>query len=596
MRIRAILAILVFFLSFPVISGEKDFLDKEDDISKLQNDTSKINLLIKLGRHYCSRDYEKALLYLQEALIISSEKGYRKGIAESYLWQGRAYYYKDEYNIAMDYLGKAGKIMSEEQDLEGLAYYHLATGAIRDINGNHLEAIKDYHEVINNGNILGNTFLKSIGLISLGNLHISRNEPRQAIPLLKEGLALKREISDMTGVAIVSASLGRAYEDSGNFDSALFYHNRALFIRDSLGEQRGVASSQLQLGRLFIRMGQYQKAKELLFSSRDIFKAISEKTGACLAQLELGLAMGHNKEFESAFKVLGQAADLAKELENPALKSQYYNTLASVNALNGDYESAFEFVSLHNQIDDSINEANKEKIIKELEVKFQTERKNNEIRLLKSRNRIQAKNNLILSISIAALLIILALTIILFRMKGRGLLRQKKLLEQEKIIMDQQDKIRNKEQQLLKEQLESKNRELASKALEILRINETIGSIMEKLEFLRSSNRHDEALSNSLNAVLNELEGRLKDNSWNEFERIFKNIHSGFYDKLLKLCPELSSTEIKIAALLRLNLNTKEIAAITFKSEAGIKSSRYRLRKKLGLNSDDSLVPYLIQL
>ncbi len=596
MPIRIIFSVALIFFSCYGFSGNQAILEKEKRLNDFPYDTSRVNLLNKLGEYYCSRNYEKALLYLQEAHTISSEIRYEKGIAESYLWQGRAYYYKDEYDIALDYLGKAGKILSEEKDLKGLAYYHLATGAIRDISGNHLEAIKDYHEVINNGSILGNTFLKSIGLISLGNLHISRNEPQQAIPLLKEGLALKREINDMTGVAIVSAGLGRAYENSGNFDSALFYQNRALFIRDSLGEQRGVASSQLQLGRLFVRMGQYQKAKELLFSSRDNFKAISEKTGVCLAQLELGFAMGHSKEFESAFKVLEQTADLAKELENPVLKSQYYNTLASVYALNGDYESAFEFVSLHNQIDDSINEANKEKIIKELEVKFQTERKDNEIRLLKSRNRIQAKNNLILSISIAALLIILALTIILFRMKGRGLLRQKKLLEQEKIIMDQQDKIRNKEQQLLKEQLESKNRELASKALEMLRINETIDSIMEKLESLRNDHRENEGLAKSIHIVLNELEGRLKNNSWNEFDHIFKNIHTDFYDKLLKICPELSSSEIKIAALLRLNLTTKEIAAITFKSEAGIKSSRYRLRKKLGLNSDDSLVPYLIQL
>jgi len=51
-----------------------------------------------------------------------------------------------------------------------------------------------------------------------------------------------------------------------------------------------------------------------------------------------------------------------------------------------------------------------------------------------------------------------------------------------------------------------------------------------------------------------------------------------------------------VAALLKLNLNTKEIGAITYKSEAGIKSARYRLRQKLGLAKDENLVPFLIQI
>jgi DNA-binding CsgD family transcriptional regulator len=76
----------------------------------------------------------------------------------------------------------------------------------------------------------------------------------------------------------------------------------------------------------------------------------------------------------------------------------------------------------------------------------------------------------------------------------------------------------------------------------------------------------------------------------------FKNIHSGFYKKLIEICPDISSSEIKIAALLKLNLTSKEISAITYKSESGIKTTRYRLRKKLNLSSDEKLIPFLMQL
>jgi DNA-binding CsgD family transcriptional regulator len=184
----------------------------------------------------------------------------------------------------------------------------------------------------------------------------------------------------------------------------------------------------------------------------------------------------------------------------------------------------------------------------------------------------------------------------MFRYKSTAFTRQQKLLEQEKIIHAQENKIAEKEKQLLQEQLESKNRELASKALEMLRYNETISSIIEKLESLHNNlDNHPEA-EKPIKDIITELENHTKQNIWNEFEKIFRNIHTGFYNKLLEICPELTATEIKTAALLKLNLTTKEIAAITFKSEGGIKTTRYRLRKKLGLTSDDKLVTFLMQI
>lgn len=130
----------------------------------------------------------------------------------------------------------------------------------------------------------------------------------------------------------------------------------------------------------------------------------------------------------------------------------------------------------------------------------------------------------------------------------------------------------------------------------MLRINEAIGNVIEKLESFTEECTENEELTRNIKSIVLGLESQLKNNSWIEFEKIFTNIHSGFFKKLLSICPELTSSEIKIAVLLKLNLNTKEIAAITFKSEAAIKSSRYRLRQKLGLDNDQSLVPYLMRL
>ncbi len=184
----------------------------------------------------------------------------------------------------------------------------------------------------------------------------------------------------------------------------------------------------------------------------------------------------------------------------------------------------------------------------------------------------------------------------MFRYKSTAFKRQQKLHKQENIIYNQEKQIIRQEKKLLQEQLESKNRELASKALEMIRLNETITEIIEKLEEFNGLTDAPPEIVDSIKRIIHDLETHTKQNIWNEFDKIFKNIHSGFYARLLEICPDLSSTEIKIAALLKLNLTTKEISAITFKSEGGIKTTRYRLRKKLGLSGDDKLVPFLMQI
>jgi DNA-binding CsgD family transcriptional regulator len=251
---------------------------------------------------------------------------------------------------------------------------------------------------------------------------------------------------------------------------------------------------------------------------------------------------------------------------------------------------------MHNLLKDSLAKVNNQKMINELEVQFQTSRKEDKIELLNNQNEIQRKNNLLLWISISTLAVMLILILVLFRLKWISVIRQRRLFDHETTIREQESEIKDQEQQFLKAQLEGKNRELASKALEMLRINETIESIIEKLEAIKKVNHDDEKLTTTILSIVSELEQRLRSNSWEEFEKIFNNIHSEFYQKLLEICPDISPSEIKIAALLKLNLTTKEIAAIAFKSESGVKSTRFRLRKKLGLNSDDNLIPFLMNL
>ena len=92
-----------------------------------------------------------------------------------------------------------------------------------------------------------------------------------------------------------------------------------------------------------------------------------------------------------------------------------------------------------------------------------------------------------------------------------------------------------------------------------------------------------------------QMKSRDTDLFWSTFQNNFDLIHKRFFRNLHEKYPELTANDMKICALLRLNLNTKDIANFTHLSIRGVESVRYRLRKKLGIPSEKSLTDFLIE-
>lgn len=97
-----------------------------------------------------------------------------------------------------------------------------------------------------------------------------------------------------------------------------------------------------------------------------------------------------------------------------------------------------------------------------------------------------------------------------------------------------------------------------------------------------------------------EMEQLLKeftpDKNWNEFEMYFKRVDNGFFGKLEQRFPDLTPNEKRLCALIRLNLDSKEIAAMTSRTFRSVNTAKTRLKKKLGVGADTSLYVFLSDL
>lgn len=158
-----------------------------------------------------------------------------------------------------------------------------------------------------------------------------------------------------------------------------------------------------------------------------------------------------------------------------------------------------------------------------------------------------------------------------------------KHLESERTIM----KLNNEK---LRQDIENKNRELASYTMSIIKKNELLNTIKKELEKSEKQQKGLKEVEKIIDKNLNNKD------DWKHFEEALNNLDKDFLKKLKAKHPELTPNDLRFCSFLRLNLSSKEIAPLLSISVRSVEIKRYRLRKKLNLEHSDNLVNYILEI
>lgn len=146
----------------------------------------------------------------------------------------------------------------------------------------------------------------------------------------------------------------------------------------------------------------------------------------------------------------------------------------------------------------------------------------------------------------------------------------------------------------LRKDLELKNKELVCNVSNIYTKNMVINKVAKTLS--RSTGKFRQTNMELIRDIISDLKQNMDETSWKEFEYRFARVHESFYHTLDEKFPELTATERKVCAMLKLNMSSKEIAAITMVKPESVDTTRARIRKKLGLEHDENLTEFLNSL
>ncbi len=145
-----------------------------------------------------------------------------------------------------------------------------------------------------------------------------------------------------------------------------------------------------------------------------------------------------------------------------------------------------------------------------------------------------------------------------------------------------------------KQIIEDKYRQLSENTLYLVQTNEFNSHLVKRLQNLYEKvDSSDVATRTLFDEMINELQSKLREDSWQRFEIYFQRLHTDFTKDLMSRYPSLTSNDLKLCAFLRQGMSSKDIAAITYQTDESVRVARYRLRKKLELDKAQNLTSFL---
>ncbi|MDD2634137.1 MAG: tetratricopeptide repeat protein [Bacteroidales bacterium] len=519
--------------------------------------------------YYFQGDLDSALYFFEKSYYSISKTKNKNEIAAALNRLGLGYEAKSDYSTAAGFYYKALAIYEETQNHKGLAEVLNNIAVISDALDLKEEALEYYYK-------------------SLKYFDLAKN----------------RE-----GMANVYNNIATHYVDKGNTDTASYYLEQAIKIFIEYNRTSEAATAYLNAASLYQEVGKNKLAKNYIDSALIFYEYTNNIHGIANVYSEEAKRLTQKGDFSNAIKLLSKSLILREEVGNLNAQTQLLKQISDVYAQNGDFENALVYYQKHVSLRDSILDDNTKTLISELNIKYETVKKDKEITILKKETQIKNTNNYLLILIISALVIIVALLFFFLRTKIRLLSSQKEYYEQleeynrlklhqqeskrqflEKEI-DIQQQINEFQKNKFETELELSKRELVTTTMQVLNKNKTLTEIKEHLISLISSDPANKKAYKGLSRLISDNINL--DSDWEQFKMHFEKVNVGFFDNLQQTYPELSQGDLKVCAYIKIKLSSKEIAQMMNISVAGINKRLYRIRKKMQLEPHSNIAEHL---
>lgn len=616
------IALLVIGIGFSSLLQAQDELlidSLEQDLaSRPADDTLRIITLVNLWRQTSNSDLEMAARYARAIVREGRAMGYPKGTATGHQRLGITQDYQGLPDSAVVNYRKALQIYRETKmiRLQGIMLFNLST--IFEEQGEY-DSTFHYLALADSCFAEGDRFIER-SAVNKSRATLARHQARhdESIEYARLAYDLAREGGDSSRMADAEQEIAFAHQALGDYSTAAEYFERgADFFRrtndlyfatvsllnlatsiSELGKKQeaiqsaeealkftvdnNFASLELDvrnvLGNLYWAQEKYELSEEqFLFAFALSQEQDRGRLGAEFLSYLSGIQF-HLGKFVSAKRNGSAALALSEEQGQIELSHRTYGHLASIASQEGNYREAYDYMVLRQGIQDSLHDQSLNEKLAELTLLFEKEKQDrlitdqqNQLALLAAQtevNRLQKRGLWLSLLALVALFGTIAYS------------------------LSQRNKRQKLEKQQLSAQVTGQQRELSAHALQMAQKSQLLDQLGDELRQIRGERPDDRK---KLSGVLRELNSEERiDQDWANFRTYFQGVHGNF-EARLKAAAEQSPSprELRLAALIKMQLNNQEVGAILGVSQDSLYKAKYRLRKKLPAAGEGELDKYL---
>lgn len=550
---KNLLAIFILFLTSILFSQNIYSQDTKrvDSLNKVVekhlSDTLGIHALCDLVYEYAPVSFEKSYAYANQALSIAQKLKDRKNEAFALNNVAIAYDFQSKFDKSLEFYLKSLKIYEEINNQSGIAAGYMNIGVSFFFQDN-LEKAEEWYLKALSIRLKMNTPIETARIYNnLGVVYEKQKKYAKAREIYDKSLKIKEKEKDKKGIASTLGNIGVVYQHEGDLEKALEFHYKSLKIEEEIQHFYGISTSLISIGEIFLLQKNYLKSKE---------------------------------NYQKALEV-AQKAGTKDNIKNA------YLGLFQTDSLQGNIENALKNYQNYVHIKEEIYNAEKSQQLIQMQTLYETEKKENQIKIQKKENHQLKTINW--SIFISSLLILLVLFLLYKRHQLK--IKQQKLVIEKEAVEKQYLEEKNKS---LEGEIDFKNRELSAIILHISQKNKVLLEVREKMEGLHLLQTKESLTRQRIKEIIKIIWGNLSsDNDWERFKVYFESVHPVFFKKLLDKFSNLNPKELKFCAYLKMNLDTKEIANLLNISVRSMESYRFRIRQKMNLNHNDNLTNFL---
>ncbi len=430
----------------------QDYYDRDSlwrVFEKSQMDTNRVHLYIQLGQQYETNNPDSALLLYEQALKLSQQLNYTRGIISYYTNATYVYNILGNYDTALILNLKSVEIARAFGDPERLAACLGNVGATYISMQQHEKALEYQLQIIPLYEKLNNQIKLSTLYSNLSYTYSNIKQYKKAIEYGEMSLRIGRQIKNDYSITTTLVNLSTVYILIGQTERAIKALEEARAIARRTNNQYALLITSLNLGDANIKLGNYNKLQPYYDEALTLANKLGDQESVVIALRGKGLDNFYKKKIVEAELFINQSLQLAVANSMIDQIGKGYTVLADIAVLKGDFRTNNYYAIKSDSIRTLLLNESIAENIQELEAKYESEKKEQQIKQLEQEADIKdlsiKQNRLLNFILVGSLLAVLAIVML----ARRTYQQKKKILEKENSLNQSRIAELEKEKQLM---------------------------------------------------------------------------------------------------------------------------------------------------